>query len=147
MELAHHRYQHQFLAAPLAREGGGGVAYGNGLVRRGPPLRSFDLSVGIVPEDEGWAERRGRRSRGGRRPLVPLRGEELAGLDKNQIEQLCSAATHIRPDALLIACMDEVSSSLRTSAKALQSRLGAEINVELLEFDADALEKNPILPA
>jgi len=79
--------------------------------------------------------------------LYLCEAKSSSGLDNNQIEQLCSAATHIRPDALLIACMDEVSSSLRTSAKALQSRLGAEINVELLEFDADALEKNPILPA
>jgi len=68
-------------------------------------------------------------------------------LDNQQIEQLLSAATRIRPDVLLIACMDEITPSLRTSAQALQSRLGAEIKVELLEFDAAALEKNPILPA
>jgi hypothetical protein len=68
-------------------------------------------------------------------------------LDNHQIEQLLSAATRIRPDVLLIACMDEVTPSLRTSAEALQSRLGAEIKVELLEFQADALERNSILPA
>jgi hypothetical protein len=43
--------------------------------------------------------------------------------------------------------MDEVTPSLRTSAEALQGRLGAEIKVQLLEFQANALEKNPILPA
>ena len=79
--------------------------------------------------------------------LYLCEAKSSSGLDNNQIEQLCSAANHIRPDALLIACMDEVSPGLRTSAEALQSRLGAEINVELLKFDADALEKKPILPA
>jgi hypothetical protein len=68
-------------------------------------------------------------------------------LDNRQIEQLFSAAKRIRPDVLLIACMDEVTPSLRTSAEMLRRRLGAEIKVELLEFQGDALEKNSILPA
>jgi hypothetical protein len=79
--------------------------------------------------------------------LYLCEAKSSSGLDNNQIEQLLSAATRIRPDVLLIACMDEVTPSLRTSAEALQSRLGAEIKVELLEFQANALEKNPILPA
>jgi hypothetical protein len=79
--------------------------------------------------------------------LYLCEAKSSSGLDNNQIAQLWSAATHIRPDALLIACMDEMSPGLRTSAEALQSQLGAEIKVELLEFHADALEKNPILPA
>jgi ABC transporter substrate binding protein len=80
--------------------------------------------------------------------LYLCEAKSSSGLDNNQIDQLFSAATRIRPDILLIACMDEVSPSLRTSAGALhQSRLGAEIKVELLEFDAGALEKKPILPA
>ena len=79
--------------------------------------------------------------------LYLCEAKSSSGLDNRQIEQLFSAATRIRPDVLLIACMDEMTPSLRTSAVALQSRLGAEIKVELLEFDADALEKKPILPA
>src|SRR5262249_6044465 len=79
--------------------------------------------------------------------LYLCEAKSSSGLDNHQIEQLFSTATRIRPDVLLIACMDEMTPSLKTSAKALQSRLGAEIKVELLEFDAGALEKNPILPA
>jgi hypothetical protein len=79
--------------------------------------------------------------------LYLCEAKSSSGLDNQQIEQLLSAATRIRPDVLLIACMDEVTPNLRTSAEALQSRLGAEIKVELLGFQADALERNSILPA
>jgi hypothetical protein len=79
--------------------------------------------------------------------LYLCEAKSSSGLDKRQIEQLFSAATRIRPDVLLIACMDEVTPSLRTSAEELRSRLGVEIKVELLEFQADALERNSILPS
>jgi hypothetical protein len=62
--------------------------------------------------------------------LYLCEAKSSSGLDNNQIEQLWSAATHIRPDGLLIASMDEVSPGLRTSAEALQSRLGAEIRFQ-----------------
>jgi hypothetical protein len=72
--------------------------------------------------------------------IAPLRHHR----DRHSVR---SAATRIRPDILLIACMDEVSPGLRTSAGALQSRLGAETKVELLEFQANALKRNSRLPA
>jgi len=70
-----------------------------------------------------------------------------SGLDNRQIEQLFAAATRIRPDTLLIACMDEVTAGLKASAEVLQNRLGSEVKVELMEFKADALERDSNLPA
>jgi hypothetical protein len=79
--------------------------------------------------------------------LYLCEAKSSSGLDNQQIEQLFSAATHVRPDVLLIACRDEVTPGLKASAETLRSRLGAKIKVELLEFHANALEKNSILPA
>jgi hypothetical protein len=79
--------------------------------------------------------------------LYLCEAKSSSGLDNKQIEQLVSAATRIRPDTLLITCMDEMTAALRSSAEALQKRLGAEIRVEVMELQADSLKRNSILPA
>jgi hypothetical protein len=62
-----------------------------------------------------------------------------AGLDRFQIDQLFAAASRVRPDVLLISCMDQPIASLRTAVAELQGRLGPDVRVELLEFQPDAL--------
>jgi hypothetical protein len=67
-------------------------------------------------------------------------------LDDRQVEQLCSAATRIRPDILLIACMDNITQALRRAVEAMQERLGSETKVDLIEFKPESLEKGSMLP-
>jgi len=69
-----------------------------------------------------------------------------AALDEDEIEKLVSAATHIRPDVLLIACMEENTTGLNRAMQTLKQRLPKGIETEVLAFQGSALEDDPILP-
>ncbi|WP_316197732.1 hypothetical protein [Bradyrhizobium sp. SZCCHNS2002] len=69
------------------------------------------------------------------------------GLDKFQREQLVAAAQRIRPNVLLIACMEPSTSNLKGVVADLKSQLGPDIHVELIEFNRDALGDATMLPA
>jgi hypothetical protein len=78
--------------------------------------------------------------------LYLCEAKSSAGLDGKQVDQLCSAAAHIRPDVLMIACMDDLTSNMKAAQAELQTRLGTGIAIELMEFRAGELEKHSVLP-
>ena len=55
-------------------------------------------------------------------------------------------ASIIRPDVLLITCMEEITGNIRAAEKTLKGRLGDDIRVELMGFDPSMLERDPLLP-
>ncbi|MEH2494482.1 hypothetical protein V1294_000961 [Bradyrhizobium sp. AZCC 1678] len=65
-----------------------------------------------------------------------------AGLSAQQIAQLISAAERIRPDVILISCTDKISSGMKAAASQIQTTVGDEIKVELLELTPEMLETN-----
>ena len=75
-----------------------------------------------------------------------MRSKKFGALDGDEIEKLVSAATRIRPDVVLIACMEENAAGLNRAMQTLKQRLPKEIETELLAFQASALEDDPILP-
>ncbi len=78
--------------------------------------------------------------------LYLCEAKSSAALDDNEIEKLISAATRIRPDVVLIACMEENGAGLNRAMQALRQRLPKGIEVEVLVFRHGALEDDPILP-
>jgi hypothetical protein len=78
--------------------------------------------------------------------LYLCEAKSSAALDGDEIEKLVSAATRIRPDVVLIACMEENAAGLSRAMQTLKQRLPKEIETELLAFQASALEDDPILP-
>jgi hypothetical protein len=78
--------------------------------------------------------------------LYLCEAKSSAGLDKFQIDQLFDAASRIRPDVLLISCMDKLTPSLKAAGAELQSRLGSDIRVDLMEISPDAFGKTSFLP-
>lgn len=78
--------------------------------------------------------------------LYLCEAKSSAALDDSEIEKLISAATRIRPDFVLVACMEEDSAGLNRAMEALTRRLPEGIGAELLVFQSEALEDDPILP-
>jgi hypothetical protein len=78
--------------------------------------------------------------------LYLCEAKSSAGLDRKQVDQLCSGAAHIRPDVLVIACMDDLTSNMKAAQTELRTRLGPDIAVELMEFRAGEFENHSILP-
>ena len=68
------------------------------------------------------------------------------GLNRSQIEQLHAAASRIRPEVLLVSCMEPPTPTLRAAVADLQTRLGDDIKVDLVEFQTETLEDHSILP-
>jgi hypothetical protein len=79
--------------------------------------------------------------------LYLCEAKSSSGLDNRQVEQLCSVVTRIRPDVLLIACMDEATQAMRRTVEEMQERLGAETKVEIIDFKSESLEKDSMLPS
>jgi hypothetical protein len=79
--------------------------------------------------------------------LYLCEAKSSSGLNPSQIEQLAAAATRVRPDVLLVSCMDEPTPSLRAAVTSLQSRLAPDVRVELLEFRLEELREGSMLPA
>jgi hypothetical protein len=67
------------------------------------------------------------------------------GLTDRQATQLVAVAQKIRPDALLIACMDQMTSRMRTAAERIRGTLGEDVRVELLDFKPEA-QATPAAP-
>ncbi len=66
-----------------------------------------------------------------------------AGLDEGERAQLVMAAERIRPDVLIIASMEKSNGGLERAVKAVRAALPAEIEIEVLSFDPDQLERTP----
>jgi len=62
-------------------------------------------------------------------------------MDGRDIDQLVLAAERIRPDVVLVACMEQATDALRRSIGTLRERVRDGIEVELLDFRPEALER------
>jgi hypothetical protein len=76
-----------------------------------------------------------------------VEGTTSAALDKDEIDQLVLAAGRIRPDVVLVACMDEVTDAFTRAVDRLKGALPSGIEIELLAFNSRMLDDTPYLPA
>jgi hypothetical protein len=75
--------------------------------------------------------------------LCLCEGKSSARLDASEVEQLVLASERIRPDVILIACFDWATEAMRRAVEALSGRVGNGIEVELLEFRPEVLDRTP----
>jgi hypothetical protein len=78
--------------------------------------------------------------------LYLCEAKNSAALSRDEIESLVSAATRIRPDVVLVVCMEQDATGLNRAMEMLRERLPQKIETELLAFRASDLEDDPILP-
>jgi hypothetical protein len=76
-----------------------------------------------------------------------VEAKSASGVDNREIKQLVIAAKRIRPDVLTIACMDERTSALDQAAATLRAELPEGIAVEVMTFNSEQLDRNPLLPS
>jgi hypothetical protein len=78
--------------------------------------------------------------------LYLCEAKSSSDLSPAQIQKLIAAAARIRPNVLLISCMDKPTTTLRQSVNTLQNQLASDVMVELLEFQPDNFSEGSILP-
>ena len=61
-------------------------------------------------------------------------------------EKLVSAAEKVRPNTLLLICMDEDTTRLAVDADELRERVAPDISVEIIGFEPGQLRRDSILP-
>jgi hypothetical protein len=76
-----------------------------------------------------------------------VEAKSASGLDSGEIKQLVFAAEHIRPDVLVIACMDEPTDALDRACVKLREALPVGIAVEAMTFKSEQLDRTPLLPS
>ncbi|GGF62519.1 hypothetical protein GCM10007301_22800 [Azorhizobium oxalatiphilum] len=74
-----------------------------------------------------------------------VEAKSAAKLDSNEIDQLITASKFIRPDVLVIACMDAETDGLKRAVEKLRSKLEVGVEVQLLTFDPGELEPGQFL--
>ena len=77
---------------------------------------------------------------------ILVEGKTTAELENREIAQIALAAQHIRPNVILIACLEEVTEPLRKAVERLKSKLAPGITAEILALDARWLDDSPFLP-
>jgi hypothetical protein len=78
--------------------------------------------------------------------LYLCEAKNSAGLDDNEIAQLISAAERIRPDVILLACLEEDTSAFQSPAKKMEAKLPTGIRLEILGMRPEAFGRGPLLP-
>ena len=76
-----------------------------------------------------------------------IEAKSASGLDSVEIKQLVMAAERIRPDVLVIACMDARTDALDRAAATLRGALPEGIAVEVVTFKSEQLDRSPLLPS
>ena len=76
-----------------------------------------------------------------------IEAKSASGLDSVEIKQLVMAAGRIRPDVLVIACMDARTDALDRAAATLRGALPEGIAVEVVTFKSEQLDRSPLLPS
>lgn len=75
-----------------------------------------------------------------------VEAKSSGGLTEKEIHQLVLAAERIRPDVVLLVCMDRKSVALDKSAEKLRASLQVDTKVEVLTFNPTELDREPFLP-
>ena len=76
-----------------------------------------------------------------------VEAKTTAALDEHEIAQLVLAGERIRPDVVLIACMEDETAALRGAVEKLRSTLPRGIGAEVLTFKTEMLHQRPFLPS
>lgn len=76
-----------------------------------------------------------------------IEAKSASGLDSGEIKQIVVAAERIRPDVLVIACMDERTDALDRATATLRRSMPEGIAVEVMTFKPEQLDRSPLLPS
>ena len=61
-----------------------------------------------------------------------MRGEEFRGLSPNEKAKLITTVERIRPNVLLLVCMDDDTKKMVSARNYLQTQVGADVHVEVM---------------
>lgn len=76
-----------------------------------------------------------------------IEAKSASGLDGAQINKLVLAAERIRPNVVVVGCMDEGTVSLERAVAVLGESLPEGIDVEVMTFNSGQLDRSPLLPS
>jgi hypothetical protein len=76
-----------------------------------------------------------------------VEAKSASSLNSRQITQLVTATERIRPDVVVVACMDEHTEALKRSVTALSASIPECVEVKVLTFSPEQLRCNPLLPS
>ncbi len=75
-----------------------------------------------------------------------IEAKTSGGLDDSEVAKLVLAAERVRPDVLLLACMDNGGAALERATEKLKAVLPAGVAVEVTTFNKVGLDRFPFLP-
>ena len=78
--------------------------------------------------------------------LYLIEAKSSASLDSKELDQLVSVSSRIRPNVLLLACMDEDKRKLSPAVEALSRKLDEGIKVESMHLKPDEFHSAGVLP-
>ena len=76
-----------------------------------------------------------------------VEAKSASSLDNGEIKQIVNAAERIQPDVLVVACMDERTEALERAGAALRAALPEGVNLKILTFRSEQLDRSPLLPS
>ncbi|MEJ2121086.1 MAG: hypothetical protein P8Z76_10320, partial [Alphaproteobacteria bacterium] len=79
--------------------------------------------------------------------LCLCEAKSSASLDSQGIAKLTGIATKIRPDVLVVSCMEPGTKRFANAIQKLNENVGDDIRVQAITFDTTALERGPLLPS
>ena len=78
--------------------------------------------------------------------LYLCEAKNSGGLSTDDKEKLVSATEKVRPNTLLLICMDVDTTRLAVDAAELRERVARDISVEVIGFEPGQLRRDPVLP-
>jgi len=78
--------------------------------------------------------------------LYLCEAKNSGGLSTDDKEKLVSATEKVRPNTLLLICMDADTTRLAVDAAELRERVARDISVEVIGFEPGQLRRDPVLP-
>ncbi len=79
--------------------------------------------------------------------LYLCEAKNSGGLNTNDKTKLVSAVNRIRPNVLLLICMDTDSRRLAADADELRDQMPGDLTIEVIGFAPERLRRDPILPS
>jgi hypothetical protein len=78
--------------------------------------------------------------------LYLCEAKNSGGLSTNDKAKLTAATERVRPNTLLLVCMDANTARLEVDAAEFRERIARDISVEVMGFEPGQLRRDPILP-
>ena len=79
--------------------------------------------------------------------LYLCEAKNSGGLIPNEKAKLITAVERIRPNVLMLVCMDDDKTKMVLDGNELQTQIGPDVHVEVLGFTPEKLRRDPILPS